>query len=116
MLTSVTSRTPKRFDNAFGAFSYRHVKQSLFFGFGAVALDDAKVWVASPEKALVDHWYLEGGEWTEERLTALRLDFDAIDAAEPERIVERVGKPRLKRAWASFQRVAHDERDGEVAL
>lgn len=116
VLTSVTTRTPKRFENAFGEFSYRHVKPSLFFGAHAVTINGAKIWLASPEKALVDHWHLESGEWTVPRLMALRLDPDAIDAAELDRVIVRVGKPRLLRAWENYKRVAWDEIDGEVAL
>lgn len=115
-LTSVTSRTPKRFENAFGAFNYRHVKPSLFFGFHAVAINGASVRIASPEKALVDHWYLEAGEWTEARLRALRLDPDAIDAVALERVVARADKPRLSRAWEGYRRVAGGDVAGEVAL
>ena len=34
--TSVTPRVPRRFENPFGVFDYRNIKQDCFFGFGWV--------------------------------------------------------------------------------
>ena len=79
--TSTTSRAPKRFENAFGVFSYRHVKQTAFFGYRVMTINGACVFLAEPEKALLDLWYLEKGDWTMERMAAMRFqEFDRVNA------------------------------------
>ncbi|MCK5795635.1 MAG: hypothetical protein KAI47_00515 [Deltaproteobacteria bacterium] len=116
VLTSVTSRTPKRFVNDFGEFTYRHVKQTLFFGFSPIRMNDLKVFVASAEKALVDHWHLEHGEWTTDRLRAMRFDPAALNEGVLKMLIARLGKPRLVRAFENFRRVAREDEEGEVTL
>lgn len=76
--TSVTTRKTKVFHNQAGAFSYRHLKPSLYFGFVAKK-DEAgyPYFIAEPEKALLDYLYLNLGainERNEDYLTgSLRL-------------------------------------------
>jgi hypothetical protein len=61
--TSVTPRVPRRFENPFGAFEYRNIKQDFFFGLQIVDTGGQPVAIAEPEKALLDHWHLPEGEW-----------------------------------------------------
>jgi predicted transcriptional regulator of viral defense system len=112
VLTSVTTRSPKKFQNPFGEFVYRHVKKELFFGAEAISLDGRRVLLASPEKALVDLWYLENGEWTDERVRQLRFANELLDRDKLSEIVARFGKPRLDRALSSWSRI-DDELSGE---
>ncbi len=111
--TSITSRAPKCFKNAFGTFSYRHVKPAAFFGYKAVDLNGSRVFLADPEKALLDLWYLESGEWTEARMEAMR--FQAFEIVSPETLrgyAERFGSPRLLAAtqtWLGLSRQAREE-------
>lgn len=116
VFTSVTTRGPKRFDNALGEFAYRHVKSSLFFAYEPVRLAGRKVSIASAEKALVDHWHLHPGEWNEARVAALRLDPAAVDDDRLAAIVERADKPRLRRAFAAWSAVRDELGDGEITL
>jgi predicted transcriptional regulator of viral defense system len=116
VFTSVTSRAPKRFDTALGEFAYRHVKPSLLFGFAPVEVAGRKVLIASAEKALVDHWHLHHGEWTEQRVAALRPDPAALDDERLVAIVARIAKPRLRRALDAWSAVRDELCDGEVAL
>lgn len=60
--TSVTTRKTKVFRNQAGAFSYRHLKPELYFGF-IVKKDEAgyPYFIAEPEKALLDYLYLNLG-------------------------------------------------------
>ena len=56
--TSVTARKTRRFENAFGIFSYRHVMPNGYGGFVSVKESSGLfVLMASPEKALVDFLY-----------------------------------------------------------
>lgn len=57
--TSVTRLKTATFQNPLGRFVYRHVKQTLFFGFEEVADEHGtRVLMAAPEKALLDLLYL----------------------------------------------------------
>ena len=56
--TSVTTRQTAHFVNALGTFDYRHVQPDLFRAFQPVRMGAGEVWMATPEKALLDYWYL----------------------------------------------------------
>lgn len=70
--TSVCRVSPrgKVWQTPFGRFSYRQVK--LFSGYERVEWDGKNIFLASPEKALCDEWYLAGGEWMVERHREMR--------------------------------------------
>jgi predicted transcriptional regulator of viral defense system len=115
--TSVTSRLPTRFDNACGAFEYRHVKQPSFFGYEQVAYGNGSILVACPEKALLDHWHLSRGEWTTDRLVEMR--YQNTSAVDPRRLQEyasRFKRPRLDRAVERWMQLAAECDAGELIL
>lgn len=55
---SVTSKINRTFDNCFGRFIYRHIKNSLFWGYEPVETRHGIYLIAEPEKALLDYLYL----------------------------------------------------------
>ena len=115
--TSVTSRVPRRFENPFGVFDYRNVKQAFFFGYRAASLSGSAVAVAEPEKALLDHWHLSSGEWTEARLAEMRYqNMDQIDVPQLMAYAARFHSPRLDRAARRWSNLAVDEAKGTVTL
>lgn len=58
-VTSVTTKKTAAFKNALGLFLYRHVKQQAFTGFKMIKEDSKNaVFIAEPEKAIVDFFYL----------------------------------------------------------
>jgi hypothetical protein len=116
VFTSVTTRTTRRYENPLGEFSYRSVKQPLFFGFSPVELGGRKVLIAAPEKALIDHWHLESGEWTAERMGEMRLDSAVLDSVTLEQMVHRIGRPRLVRALGVWQQESREADSGEIEL
>jgi predicted transcriptional regulator of viral defense system len=63
-VTSVTTKNVKKFTNIFGAFIYQHLKTDLFFGFKEIH-DENKlpVFIAEPEKAVLDFIYLNLSEF-----------------------------------------------------
>ena len=73
VLTSVSTRQTKRFQNDLGSFSYRHVKPTVFGGYLRVSIDGRTVLLAAPAKALVDLWYLEPGKWSLDRIREIRF-------------------------------------------
>jgi predicted transcriptional regulator of viral defense system len=57
--TSITTKKTATFTNSFGAFVYQHVKTSLFFGFTEIEDENGfPVFIAEPEKAMIDFIYL----------------------------------------------------------
>ncbi len=56
--TSVTTKTTRVFKNEFGMFSFKRVKQELFFGYNKINDNGLVYLMAEPEKALADYVYL----------------------------------------------------------
>lgn len=57
-VTSATSRTTATFTALGKQFVYHRIKPKAFAGYRAERVDDRTVWIAEPEKALVDTLYL----------------------------------------------------------
>ncbi|MFV1994849.1 MAG: hypothetical protein ACC661_05380 [Verrucomicrobiales bacterium] len=94
--TSISSRVTRRFENAFGVFTYRHVKAAAFFGYRPVQIDRQSVLLAEPEKALLDLWYLESGDWTMDRLREMRFDhLELVDFARLQEYAKRFASRRI---------------------
>ncbi len=105
LYTSVTPRATRSFENSFGRFRYRSLKSTLFFGFRTETFMGASVRIATPEKALVDLWYLESGEWTVDRMESMRFEPNVIDAsslAETVRIADSLRLSEALRAWNNY--------------
>jgi predicted transcriptional regulator of viral defense system len=117
MYTSVTSRVPRRFENALGSYDNRHVKQSAFFGYRLEEARRGGFFVAEPEKALLDFWHLSTGEWGENRMVEMRFqNWEAVDQGKLGEYAERFRSPRLRRAARLWCEVAASEQQGWVKL
>ena len=78
-ITSVTTLKTAAFTNEFGDYSYKSVKENLYFGFNLKQIsDDKTLLIATPEKAVLDLLYLYPFYDTEQELLALRLDEEFI--------------------------------------
>lgn len=78
-LTSVTTLKTKSFSNSFGLYSYKKIKNELFFGYDIRNIDDGKaLFLAKPEKALLDLLYLYPFYKTADDMKELRLDEDFL--------------------------------------
>lgn len=74
VITSVTTKKTKIFTNLLGSFEYRSIKEDLFFGFKKEIDKEEEFFIALPEKALLDYFYLNPhfqGNFSE--LKSLRL-------------------------------------------
>ncbi len=74
VITSVTTKKTKIFNNLVGSFEYRSIKEDLFFGFKKEIDNNQEFFIALPEKALLDFFYLNNhfqGDFSE--LESLRL-------------------------------------------
>src|SRR5574344_1263891 len=78
-LTSVTSLKTASFNNDFGEYSYKNVKERLMFGYELKpTADNRTIQFATPEKALLDLLYLYPFYYSEHELEELRLDEDYL--------------------------------------
>ncbi len=76
-ITSVCSLKTTSFNNDFGVFSYKSVREDLMFGYDLKPIANGRtVQLARPEKALLDLLYLFPFYNTEKELEELRLDED----------------------------------------
>jgi hypothetical protein len=80
LFTSVTTRVTRRFSNALGDFAYSNIRKDLFRNFARHTIDGTPVWIADPEKALLDYWHLHAGAWSLERMKGMRFqNFELVD-------------------------------------
>lgn len=115
--TSITARKPYVFDNEFGSFSYVHIKPECFSGYHKAEIDGKKVLLATPEKALLDFWYSEAGEWTLDRMEGMRFqNFDMISAAKLDMAARAFRSPRVVRACRNWRLFVEEEAKGEKTL
>lgn len=116
-LTSVTTRVPRHFENPLGVYDYRNLKRSAFFGYQVSACFGPEVFLAEPEKALLDHWHLTAGEWTDERLGEMRYQHaEKISAEKLRQYAVRFDSPRLLRAVDRWVTLTREEEEGTVTL
>ena len=111
--TSVTTRVPRRFSNKIGSFQYSSIKQDFFFGYESRMVDGHSIMIANPEKALLDHWHLNSGEWDYDRLKGMR--YQSFDLLDNERMCSHASKfksPRLNRALMNFLKLSTEEDEG----
>jgi len=55
--TSITTRTSREFNTPKGIFIYQRIKKQAFTGYSLKLIDNDKVLLAEPEKALADYLY-----------------------------------------------------------
>jgi len=91
VVTSVTTRKTMSFKNALGQFSYQHVVPRAFRGFRQEKQEhDRQVFVAEPEKAVLDFLYLNRPKFRKDFEGVLigSFRFQNLETLDPERIVE----------------------------
>jgi predicted transcriptional regulator of viral defense system len=78
-ITSVTSLKTANFQNDFGEYQYKSVREELIFGYDNKTIaNDLTLQIARPEKALLDLLYLYPFYNTEQEMENLRLDEDFL--------------------------------------
>lgn len=116
-VTSVVAGRPIRFEMPLGTFVFRHVKPSLIFGYSTEEISPGQsVYVATPEKALLDWIHLEPRADSLAYLRELRLEHtERLDRVRLNRYAQRAKSPKLARAAAEIERlVAEEQSEYEV--
>jgi len=88
--TAVTSKRAAKFSSEAGVFTYRHIKQPLFWGYASVTLNSQTGFIAAPEKALLDLVYFHGMNISLKYLEGLRLQH--VDKLNPGILLKFAGK------------------------
>lgn len=97
--TCVTTRRPVTVRNPVGEFTYRHLRQGLFWGYEKADTAAGEFFVASPEKALLDLFYLDGVKISEAYLEELRLqNLETLDLDRLGVFAQKAGSPGLIKA------------------
>lgn len=101
--TCVTTRRPVTVRNPVGEFNYRHLRQGLFWGYEKAETPAGEFFVASPEKALLDLFYLDGVKIGEAYLEELRLqNLETLDLDRLGVFAQKAGTPGLMAAAAKL--------------
>ena len=115
--TNVTTGAPRRFENCYGVFEYSHIKQSFFFGYRPMEIDNRKVLIATPEKALLDYWHLCPGDWTVPRLREMRFQRSGlVRNASLIESSERFVSPRLAKTAVRWINLMDETEEGTINI
>jgi predicted transcriptional regulator of viral defense system len=76
--TSVTTKKTSHFENDRGNFTYRSIKNSLFFGYKTIYSSTQPILMAELEKAILDYLYLHSEIQTVADMEALRFNADVL--------------------------------------
>ena len=111
--TSVTTQRPGRWETPLGVFDFRHIQNDYFYGYQLVSMEgEQQVFIAKPEKTLLDLVYLEPGGDSVDYLVELRLqNLDQLDLQELDKLAKRIGKLKLMRAVEEIRLLALQERE-----
>ncbi|MEI6437314.1 MAG: hypothetical protein WCO69_01035 [Candidatus Omnitrophota bacterium] len=98
-VTSVTTRRPGSLVTPLGRFDFQHIRAGLFWGYFAVTIGAQTGFMAYPEKALLDLFYLRAPGVTRDYLEGLRLqNMEKIDTGRLLEYAQKFGKPGMLRA------------------
>jgi len=115
--TSVTTKRPQKFITPIGTFDYRHIKNSLFWGYDSVTVNRQQAFIASPEKALLDFYYLKGLQIDDDYLYEMRLqNFKKINFSKLLEFAERFESPGVLKVALVIKKYAARQKKGERRL
>lgn len=105
-VTSISSRRPCRYETPVATFIYRKMKPSLFFGYELVEYRGRRFRIASPEKAILDYFYINPHLKSLSDFDSLRLDPNSfrerIDEDTAYVFLEKFSQKRLRKRIDSF--------------
>ena len=100
VITSITTGRTEKITSKLGRFQFRHLKKELFWGYQELEISrDTRVFIALPEKGLLDLVYLTEQADSMEYLEELRLqNTDKINKDTLIDYAKKYGTPKLRRA------------------
>lgn len=115
--TSVTTKRPGRFISEVGSFVYRHIKQSLFWGYDSVTVNNQTAFIASPEKGLLDLLYINNTGVSLDYLKELRLqNVEKIDLGTLYEYARKFDKRKISHAVEIIKKYIVSYKEEEKVL
>ena len=114
VVTSVTTQRPEQMETSLGNFVFRHIKKSWFHSYRQIDLcSGQQVFIAVPEKALLDLVYLTPNADNYDFLTELRLQ--SLEQLNIGTILELADKSKSTKLYRTAKIIAKlaDEETGE---
>jgi predicted transcriptional regulator of viral defense system len=116
LIQSMTPRHGRMQKTDLGTFKYHSIKQERFWGYKKYSTSDKNYlqnsfFMARPEKALLDLFYSQKGEWPKERISEMRFqNLEKINFKTLEDFKERFSSPRISRAGNNFILLHREEK------
>jgi len=105
--TCVTTKRPKKITTPIGVFDYRHVKNDLFWGYRSVTFGKQLSFMAYPEKALLDFFYLRGLSINIDYLEEMRLqNLEELDLSRLVSFAKKFHSPGVIRVASLIEKYA----------
>ncbi len=99
-VTSITTGRPGVIESMLGRFQYKHIKKDLFWGYNKTeVIKDTNIFIAEPEKALLDLIYLYPNAEKKDFLKELRLqNTENFDIEKFTDFTKKSGMQKLQKA------------------
>ena len=112
-ITSVGTKKTTHFETSVGNFSYRQMKPSLYWGYALVDYGQQKIFMAEPEKAILDYLYIHPTLKTPADFEGMRINVDefrtSINLDTFQQYLKMFGNKALsKRANTFLTTILHD--------
>lgn len=115
--TSVTTKRPGKITSPIGVFDYRHIKKSLFWGYKPVTVNKQLAFIAFPEKALLDFFYLKGMHIDIDYLDEMRLqNLEEINLKRLLEFAEKFKSPGVLKASRIIKEYAARQKKEQMTL
>ena len=115
--TSLTTKRGGRFISGIGDFEYRHIKKTLFWGYESVKWQGQTVFIATPEKALMDLVYENKIKVSLSYLEELRLqNTESVNLDKLVEYARRFKKPKMLSAALLIKEFLTSDKEGEKSL
>lgn len=115
--TCITTGRTTRFVSPVGIFDYKHIKNSLFWGYNSVTVNKQTVFFALPEKALLDFFFLKGTNSPFGFIEELRLqNLEKINLERLSRFAQQFKKPGMLNIAKMLNNYICSQREKEKTL
>ena len=111
VIEAVTPRQTARWDTPIGILKYFSIKENKFWGYTLQGnkrqqnFEQQGSYVAHPEKALLDLFYFQKGEWSINRILEMRFqNLNVLDINRLKKYSDRFNIPKVSRAIKNFVR------------
>ena len=117
VFTSVTTKRPEMMETPLGRYEYRHIKPSFFWGYASLTAEGQTFFMAAPEKALLDFFYLNHIKVSPDYLKEMRLqNFENINLSKLLEYARRFKKKGLMKTARLLEGHIKEERKGIRSL